>query len=129
MRWLSISCLIATLTLAGTALANVDYYRIYPTNFEVQADTIWHNFFHVANGDTQSGRLKLASEQFDVGQRAPSVVTSLIPPKDRHFDLVPFMHFPPKYMALAPLPHKKVAFVSSYLRISNQALTGAALSL
>ena len=110
MRWLSLSCLVATLTLAGTALANVDYYRIYPTNFEVQAETIWHNFFHVVNGDNQSVRLKLVPEQFDVGHRGPYADDrSLIPQKDRHFDLVPYMHFSPKYMALAPFAHKKVS--------------------
>lgn len=110
MKTLTLLLLFSSIIFVTTTWANIDYYRVYPTNFEVQADSIWHNSFHVSNGDTQSVRLKLKSEQFDVGQRGPFAGdTSLIEQKDRHFNLMPYMHFSPKYMALAPFAHKKVS--------------------
>ena len=109
MKWLYIGLFIMSSAYIASAWGNVDYYRIYPTNFEVQADSIWHNSFHVANGNTQSIRLRLRTEQFDVGQPGPfGGDTSLIPPKNRHFNLTPYLHFTPKYMALPPFGRKRI---------------------
>jgi len=107
-RIIALTSLLVSTSLYATP--RHDYYRIYPTMFDVYAEHIWHNSFVIVNGGMESVRLKVTPVPMDIDHRGPfKGDKSLIPTEARsHFDLRSYLHFSPKYIALRPFEEKRV---------------------